>query len=295
MVGPVLRIRLRDRARALDIEAARSRVLQRASSQEFDGDPIVDIIVGANDESSNAVRKSASNRVIGVAATFMAVAFVAAALWARHDRPTAPVVASPAGTACAEISLPARDRGCGETPPPTTTSPTTPTWSQFQPVEVTGSLPVLLGNSQVVDAAVGQTAPIVEGADFAGNRITLVTPGQPTLVIFGSHWAPHVNDELPSVIDWMRRGGNKGVDVVFVSTGAGADKPNWPPSNWLANLSWPGRVMADDEGGSAASAFGLPGYPLHVFIGADGKVVARSTGTQTVEQLAAGLAKIAPP
>jgi hypothetical protein len=66
--------------------------------------------------------------------------------------------------------------------------------------------------------------------------------------------------------------------VVGVSTGVDATAPNYPPSTWLEEEGWPFPVLADDEAGSAASAYGLNGFPFLVLIDADGRVSARYSG-----------------
>ena len=46
-------------------------------------------------------------------------------------------------------------------------------------------------------------------------------------------------------------------------------------------------MLADDESGSAASAYAPPGFPYFVAIDADGNVAARMSGELTSGQLAA--------
>lgn len=163
---------------------------------------------------------------------------------------------------------------------------------QYQPSTITGTLAGLPESG--ADPEIGKTAPPVVGKDFAGNTVDLIKKGQPTLVMFVAHWCPHCNAETPLIVDWMAKGGNKGVDVIAVTTGSDEAKPNWPPSEWIANLSWSGRVMTDSQDGSIAAAYGLPGYPYLVFVDANGKVTQRMTGEQPITAIQAAIDKIVP-
>jgi hypothetical protein len=68
-----------------------------------------------------------------------------------------------------------------------------------------------------------------------------------------------------------------------------ADRPNFPPGEWLADLGWDWPVLADDASRTAALALGTTGYPYMMFVGADGEVLARYSGElpiEAVQQLA---------
>jgi len=170
------------------------------------------------------------------------------------------------------------------------TSSTTPTLQQTQPVSVTGTLVPFTGDG--ADAAIGQAAPEATGRTFEGSPQALLSAGRPTMVVFAAHWCPHCQRELPLIVDWMDKGGNRDVDVVVVSTGTDIKAPNYPPSAWLDDVNFGGRVIADDDQQTLANAYGLKGYPLLVFVGADGKVSGRLAGEQPVDALDAGIAKI---
>jgi hypothetical protein len=58
-----------------------------------------------------------------------------------------------------------------------------------------------------------------------------------------------------------------------------------PPSAWLANEHWPTPVLVDDDKGTAAQAWGLPGFPYFVLVGADGKVKLRLSGEVDTDSL----------
>ena len=91
------------------------------------------------------------------------------------------------------------------------------------------------------------------------------------------------NDRLPP-----------GVELVAVSTAVRPEMPGYPPSAWLRQAGWPAPVLADDPQGSAASAFGLSGFPFFVLLDGRGTVVARVSGEQPPRYLDRLLARIPP-
>jgi len=156
---------------------------------------------------------------------------------------------------------------------------------QTAAVKITGdALPDLpeTGN----DPAVGMKAPQAEGEEFGGNKVSLLRGDGPTMVVFGAHWCPHCQREVPAIVDWMASGGTKGIDTVLVATATNKNSPNYPPSAWLDREGWKGRVILDDDQGSLAKAYGLTGYPLMVFVDAEGKVTKRVSGEVPIDQLA---------
>jgi hypothetical protein len=159
---------------------------------------------------------------------------------------------------------------------------------QTQPVTVSGNpLPTLADSGP--DTAVGTVAPTLQGKSFDGAAVD-VAPGTAKLVLFVAHWCPHCQREVPLLVDHLK--GTKlpdGVELVTVATGTSKDAPNYPPSTWLDDEGWTAPVLADDADGTAAQAYGLPGFPYLVALDADGKVVGRVTGefpTSTFDQLA---------
>jgi len=146
------------------------------------------------------------------------------------------------------------------------------------------------------DPAVGQVIPKVVGQSFDGSEVTLdPAAGQPQLVIFLAHWCPVCQGEVPVLQDWIDQGGvPENVKVTAVATSVNPDKPNYPPSKWIAREGWTPQVMLDDSGSSAAQAYGLPGFPYFVLTDAEGKVVQRGSGKLPVEQLQAAVNSVAP-
>ncbi len=134
------------------------------------------------------------------------------------------------------------------------------------------------------DPAVGQPAPRIEGADFAGNPVSIGGTGSPQLVVFMASWCSFCRDELPEVAAWLNEGGPDGdVEVIAVSTLHRPDDTNWPPDAWFSRVGYPGPVITDDADGSVARAFGLTGTPYWVGIDAEGIVQVRASGRQSMD------------
>ncbi len=150
------------------------------------------------------------------------------------------------------------------------------TLTQTQPVEVSGV--ALPPRPEGPDPAVGTKAPEISGFDFAGNPVSF-TNGAPRAVVYLAHWCPHCQAEVNELTAYLSN--NEWPDVAEVqtiSTWVDSSRGNYPPSEWLHNVSWPFTVLADDESFSAADALGLSGTPMWVFIAADGTVVERTGG-----------------
>jgi thiol-disulfide isomerase/thioredoxin len=172
---------------------------------------------------------------------------------------------------------------------PATTSPTPVVpggAAESQPVVVDGTSLVPLADENA-DPAVGLTPPALSGASFDGSSFA-VTPGQDgdVLLVFLAHWCPHCNAEIPVLLDWQASGMiPDGLSVVGISTAVSADRPNYPPSSWLASKGWTWPVMADSVDQAAAAAYGVSGYPFMVLVGADGTVKGRTSGEKGLEAL----------
>ncbi len=157
--------------------------------------------------------------------------------------------------------------------------------AESQPVVVDGTALVPLADENA-DPAVGTTPPALSGASFDGSSLS-VTPGQDgdVLLVFLAHWCPHCNAEIPVLLDWQASGlMPEGLSVVGISTAVSADRPNYPPSNWIVSKGWTWPVMADSVD-QAAAAYGVSGYPFMVLVGADGTVKGRTSGEKGLESL----------
>lgn len=142
------------------------------------------------------------------------------------------------------------------------------------------------------DPALGMKAPVVTDQQFDGKKLTFPTPGKPAVIVFVAHWCPHCQREVPLLAQHLNGGGlPSDVELYAVSTGASSDNPNFPPSSWLNKEHWPVRTVADDSNKQIAKAFGLTGFPYFVVVDAQGNVVARASGEQTIEQFQQMLTK----
>lgn len=130
------------------------------------------------------------------------------------------------------------------------------------------------------DPAVGETPPTLTGENFAGEPSSIDPgDGRAKVVMFLAHWCPHCQKEVPMVQGWVDDGNlPEDVDLYAVVTGTREDQNNYPPSKWLSREGWSEGILLDDPDQSAASAWGLTGYPYIVFIDADGRVVRRASG-----------------
>ena len=159
--------------------------------------------------------------------------------------------------------------------------------AEYQKVSATGGLLAPLPESGA-DTETGKSVAVLKGYDLQGRPVTIdpAGEGKATMVVFLAHWCPHCNREIPVLNKWRESGEvPTGLRVVGITTGSKADQANWPPSKWLTAMKWPFEVMADSEAQEAARAYGVGGYPFMAFVGANGKITARTSGEVPVEQL----------
>ena len=121
--------------------------------------------------------------------------------------------------------------------------------------------------------------------------MTVSNDGKPKVILFGAHWCPHCQREIPLLASALHRDAlPANVEMTLVSTGVKSSAPNYPPSKWLSGVQWPTPVIADNAGSSAAKAFGLSAYPYFVFVDGHDKLVARTTYSATHTQTIRGIA-----
>jgi len=159
--------------------------------------------------------------------------------------------------------------------------------AEYQKVSSTGGMLAPLPESGA-DTETGKSVAVLKGYDLQGRPVTIdpAGEGKATMVVFLAHWCPHCNREIPVLNKWRESGEvPTGLRVVGITTGSKADQANWPPSKWLTAMKWPFEVMADSEAQEAARAYGVGGYPFMAFVGANGKITARTSGEIPVEQL----------
>ena len=193
--------------------------------------------------------------------------------------------AAPASTAPTTSAATLASTAVATTP----TRPVPPGVEQYRPVTVVSGSPLPTG-SGANDPAIGQVAPVVEGQSFDGSPV-VVEPGAPTLLVFGAHWCPHCQVELPRLQAWADSGAMpEGLRLVAISTGVDPGGSNYPPSAWFEEIGWSSPVLADDQTGGAGRAFGLQYFPTLMAIDADGVVRGRVAGELTDDQLGQFLA-----
>jgi cytochrome c biogenesis protein CcmG, thiol:disulfide interchange protein DsbE len=156
-----------------------------------------------------------------------------------------------------------------------------PERTEIAPVQVSGAPALPAVDDLRNDPAVGLAAPKVSGVNFDRQPVKVdpSTDNRPTLLVFGAHWCPHCQREFPELAKWVN-GPNfpDQLRVVAVTTSTDARQANYPPSAWLDKIGWPGEVLVDDASRSAATAYGVSGFPYLVLVNANGTVAARSAG-----------------
>jgi cytochrome c biogenesis protein CcmG/thiol:disulfide interchange protein DsbE len=160
------------------------------------------------------------------------------------------------------------------------------------PVVITGDPLVPYDPAENPDAALGATAPVVEGQSFDGSPVTLGGAGDgPRMLVFLAHWCPHCNDEIPELLEVQASGGiPEDVEVIGISTGVAADRDNYPPAAWLDEKGWEWPAMADSEASEAMLAYGGTGFPYTVMLDADGDVLARKSGSSSATDITGWIA-----
>jgi len=144
------------------------------------------------------------------------------------------------------------------------------------------------------DPAMGMSAPTVIASTLDGDRVELGAGGGPVVIGFFAHWAPHSQEEMPQVVQWLDAPDlPTGVEVVAVSTSVRSESENYPPSAWFERVRWPNTVVLDSAEGAIASQFGLTGFPYWVAVNGDGEIVGRSAGQITEPMFRALLAAAA--
>lgn len=133
-------------------------------------------------------------------------------------------------------------------------------------------------------------SPALSMRSSAGDRVDIGASDGPEVVVFLAHWCPACQEEVPSLVRFLRTSGlPEGLRLTVVLTGLDPSRPNWPPQDWLDSEglvegtygSGQVVVVVDDEAGTAMSSFGLSAYPAWAAIDAQGQVRLRLTGLLT--------------
>jgi cytochrome c biogenesis protein CcmG, thiol:disulfide interchange protein DsbE len=150
---------------------------------------------------------------------------------------------------------------------------------QFQEITVEGSALSPFPGMGAADPSVGQTAPSITGSDWEGNELSIEPNGDPSLVVFLTHWCPHCQAEVPVLQDIADAGQiPEGLNTYAVVTGTDESAPNYPPTRWLQGEGWTYPSILDDESSSAATAYGLTSYPYYVVLDGENRVLGRLSG-----------------
>lgn len=137
------------------------------------------------------------------------------------------------------------------------------------------------------------------GAPAPNFSLELIANGQGTVSLdkykgkglylnFFASWCIPCKAEVPSIAQLSKAYAKKGVVVLGVDELESIDAAR----GFVAKFKLPYAIGMDDSGALGAS-YGLIGLPLHVFIGADGKIVERRAGEMSADQIRAGLDQIA--
>jgi len=143
-------------------------------------------------------------------------------------------------------------------------------------------------------AAIPQT-----GAPAPPFSLQLIANGQGSVTLdkykgkgvylnFFASWCVPCKAEVPSIAALSKTYAKRGVVVVGVDELESVDAAR----AFVARYKLPYPIGLDDSGTLGAS-YGLIGLPLHVFISADGKLVARRSGEMSEDQIRAGMEQIA--
>jgi thiol-disulfide isomerase/thioredoxin len=141
-------------------------------------------------------------------------------------------------------------------------------------------------NPDAADVALGLPAPLVQGADWEGNPVSIEADGTPKIVVFLAHWCPHCQAEVPVIQSWVNAGNlPDDVELLSVATLTDPTRPNWPPQDWLVNEGWTAPVIMDDATGTVAGNYGLAGTPFWIVLDGDNNNLQRASGELSTDGL----------
>jgi thiol-disulfide isomerase/thioredoxin len=135
------------------------------------------------------------------------------------------------------------------------------------------------------DPAIGSLVPNLVGSDFDGNTLNPTRNHRAKLFVFLAHWCNICQVEVPVLVDWLNDGRVGDVQVIGIVTGTDPLRPNYPPEAWLEEEGWPTQLIVDGDEDPVARAYGLTGTPYFVVTDDEDRVVARSAGELTTDEL----------
>src|SRR5262245_18876507 len=135
-------------------------------------------------------------------------------------------------------------------------------------------------------AAPDFTAPVWNGTP--GQTVHLADlKGKPVVLNFWASWCAPCKEEMPT----LQAGYDKyhASGVVFIGLAFNDTKENGQPFLEKYKITY---LAGPDSDGKTSIAYGVTGVPETVFIGRDGRVVSKTPGGVSAEQLDAGVQKI---
>lgn len=229
--------------------------------------------------SSRPTSAGNSSAIWIVGLVIVVIAGVVAVLVARGSGDAEPVAGQ---TAPVQLAAPTTT---GEVDPTTTGDDDVPAPA---PEAVAPATPLPMLPAGGADPAVGMVIPTVTGTTLDGEELTIGPDGTAKVIVFLAHWCPACQQEVPAIVEYLEDNDlPAGVELVSVSTAVDPSRGNYPPSTWLDDEGWTAPVLADSESGTAAAAYGLPGFPYFVVADVEGRVVARASAVLDGPQLAA--------
>jgi cytochrome c biogenesis protein CcmG/thiol:disulfide interchange protein DsbE len=135
-------------------------------------------------------------------------------------------------------------------------------------------------------AAPDFTAPVWNGSP--GQTVHLADlKGKPVVLNFWASWCAPCKEEMPTLqagYDKYRASG-----VVFVGLAFNDTKENGQPFLEKYKITY---LAGPDSDGKTSIAYGVTGVPETVFIGRNGRVVSKTPGGVSAEQLDAGIQQV---
>lgn len=148
-------------------------------------------------------------------------------------------------------------------------------------VDGSQTLPTLPNDATTSDPSLGMIPPAIAAPSVMSTGTVTILPGSgPMVVVFGAHWCPHCNRELPPLAEHLKSAPPADVKVYLVSSSEQPGTVNYPPSSWLEKMGWPNDIAPTVDDGKSENGvkWGLDSFPYFVALDKDGKVVARASG-----------------
>lgn len=134
--------------------------------------------------------------------------------------------------------------------------------------------------------AIGAVAPDFSAKAKDGSTITKADiAGKPTLIVFFASWCPHCQAEAPK----LKALAEANPDLKLVFLGVGYNDTQKGIYDFQTKFSLP--VPTYDDGGKAASVYGINSYPTLIAVNKGGIISDRDTGEVTQDRLNALVAK----